>query len=235
MLTLLGCVGDQLEEFVTSVDQGVTIFREVGNLVLDFARKVNDQPWAQRVAKVATKALEMADIVADIVDKVQTYIDVAQKILDVDALADMLRAEVQRILGMAVDKVDALVESLATALRNVVNQAASTLFGLIAKLEAFVSDALETVVAHMKEQLLPFAAVATKVRDTVSDVRSAIDGGIDFQSLASWVADQLESVLAATLDTSGLQPALDVFDGALGTVLQVHTLVFCFFELLVCD
>ena len=88
MLTLLGCVGDQLEEFVTSVDQGVTIFREVGNLVLDFARKVNDQPWAQRVAKVATKALEMADIVADIVDKVQTYIDVAQKILDVDALAD---------------------------------------------------------------------------------------------------------------------------------------------------
>ena len=210
---------------MNSVGKGVQAFRAIGQLVQDFARKVKDQPFFKRVADVAARALEIADIVADLVAKVQTYLDVAQKILDVDALADALKAEVAKLLDSAVTDVNAIVDVVVSKLTGVIDKAAATLFGLIDRLETFVLDALTNVVAHVKDELAPFASVVFRVISIANQLVDVVNNGVDFTAIAGWIKDEVAGVLDKVIDPSILQPVFVAFDSTIGAVIQVRCLL----------
>ena len=215
--------GRQMSEFVNSVEQGVDEFKAIGQLVLDFARKVKDQPFFARVVVIAERALEVADMVGDMVDKVQTYLDVAQRVLDVDNLADELKQEVDKLLGKAVANVNAIVDVLVAKLEGVVDRAAATLFGLVDKVEAFVLDGITNVVAFVKDELAPYASVVFRVREMVTSFLDVISNGIDFTALAGWVKDQLQQMVDLTLNVGVVDPILDAFDDTVGVAMEVRS------------
>lgn len=215
-----GC--SQIDDFITNVETGVDAFTSIAGIIRDFALKVKDQPWAQNIANVATKALQVAGVVSDIIDKVQTYLDVAQKVLDIDNLSAFLREQVSSLLGLVTDKVDDIVDAVAAKLRSVVDFAANTLFGIIRKLEGFVQDGLNKVVTFIKSKLQPFTSVVARVRSKIGQFLDIINNGFDFTKLSGWIKDQIDAVVSKAPIHGVVVAALDLFDVTAGKALVVR-------------
>ena len=227
----LAVIVDFLKKFKENVLEnaatGVHIFQVIGGAIVDWAESIQDKNTLGELAvSVGKKLLEVADIVADGIEKVTEYVDTGIKLMNVTNLMDFLRDQVDDVVSMAEKGADTLIAKLKGMAAGFLQQGYDFVEGLIDKLEALVAKAVHKLSVYLAEKVVSMSGFFKDVASVLTSFRNAVGTAITFVDKRHWVAEQVE--LLKTANTTLNNAALTVEDfneNTLQPMLNITSLV----------